>query len=866
MTSLGRRALYWAGFFSVVAAAVAVVAVNMYGSLTLTPIPPGTMSVFTYIGLKDLARGTLTSEALKTPALLAYALLRLGLGEFTATKGAALLSMAALPFAGGAFGFLATRSRVAGAASAVLLSLIPLSYLSAIGGDYAFVAAMVLVQFSLALTLLASRGGRRYLVPVLVFFSSVSAALAGLDVASAAWLLFGTSVVWGAYSLLKRRRGAGVAAVVPGVTAMMFSVIGPADPTEALRSAFQTSTVPQYSILVGALLLASAGGALALSYRRKWDALPLVSLLAVGGALVFLFGAETFLFVLPGCTALAMVPLLEARGAVQVVKEAGGAVSLEVSFEKAVAFSFALIMLTSPLVTGLGPGTAIQGSNFLGNEELQTINQVATLPPGVFGAGLVGAPASIAPWLRAELGVNTVLALSPQEVAAADAITSTSFRLRSSYLMVDDWTPFSSVRSPFIYAFDGAAYGAVAHLDDGTNQVNLASGGSQTSMGGMYLSGHSFTENGSAVILTMDLTNALFNVTKQIALSTDTPVVSVSYQVTPNHDAPASVNLPVYIEGEQKISSTVSGDTMRLTTSNTNMTVAFPGGTAPTLVNGTTQTYVESTFEASGGVVDASAVITVQSAKSSGEGAFYSSLIDAARSEGITSLLTFAPQPGLNFLGTGTGTTMALDIKDAFNRVLYSYNGTSYVESATNARVLSQTVSNSTCAASISYQTFGLDISKQVSATNDTVSLGYSVKPLRSGASLEEMNMTFWIPFGRTLLGYSTSNGTVRLSLDSGPVTITPTSGSLTGVTVGPDPVYGQLRAVLTFSLPTAGGSVGATMGFGRQVSCHEVLASRPVQNGTDELQLYIQYAPVLQVYSNQYFEVYQIDVGELPP
>ena len=838
----------------------------MYGALTLTPIPPGAMSVFTYIGLKDLARGTLSAEAQKTPAAFAFILAHLGLREFTATKASALLSMAALPLAGGLFGYLASRSRLVGGASALLLSLVPLSYLSAIGGDYTFVAAMVLVQFCLVCSLLSIRGQRRLLVPVWVALSTACGVLVGLDVASAAWLLFGTSFVWGVYALSKRELVSGVAAFIPGAAAAVAEVLGPADPTEPLRLVSPMTALSQYEALLGVLGFAGAAGAVALVYRKRREAFPLVSFVATGLALVPAFGAEAFILVVPGVAALAMVPLLEVRGMVAVVRERSEQVTLEVHFEKAVALSFALIMLASPLVTGLGPGTAIQGSNYLGNEELSAISQVSTLSPSVFGGGLVGAPASIAPWLRAELGVDTVLALTPQEAAVADAITSTSFRLRSPYLMVDDWTPFSSVRSPFIYAFDGSTYGAVLHLDDGTNMVNLTSKGAPESMGGMYLAGHSYTQGGSNMSLTMRLSSVGFNVTKQITLATGKPVVTISYDVTPNHAAPTAVTLSVYVEGVQKISESVSGDAIALSMPNANITMAFPGGSTPVLVDGPTQSYVESTFAAKGGSVQAAVTVDVTSAKSSGEAPLFASLLDAVRSEGVTSLLTFAPQPGLDYLGYTGGEAMSLDVKDAFDRVLYNYNGSERVESATNARVLSQSVSNSSCAASFNYETTLLDIQKQVSATNDSVSLSYVVQPLRPGATLQQMNMTFWIPYGRALLGYSASGGSVTLRLDSGDVTITPASGTVTSVQVGPDPTYGQLRAVLTFSLSGTLGRAGATMDFGKQVSCQEVLASRPIQSGTDELQLSVPFAPILQVYSNQYFAVYKVNAGELPP
>jgi hypothetical protein len=273
-----------------------------------------------------------------------------------------------------------------------------------------------------------------------------------------------------------------------------------------------------------------------------------------------------------------------------------------------------------------------------------------------------------------------------------------------------------------------------------------------------------------------------------------------------------------------------------------------------------------SIFNASGGVIRSSVAIRIQSAKSSGLGPFYASLLDTAREKGVTSLLPFAAGPGLNFLGAAAAADTTLDLKDAFNRILYTAaNGTSFVESATYARVLSQPVSNATCDASISYATHGLDIEKQVNATGGSVSISYYLQPRLAGAMLHEMNITFWVPFDRTLLDYTVASNSLTLRLDSGPVTITPTSGHMTSVEVGPDPVYGQLRAVMTFALSPISDRVAAIMAFGKQVSCQEILSSRPIQNGTDELQLFTLNGAFLQVFSNNLFTIYQVSPGELP-
>ena len=865
-----RSVLFASGFVAALAVAVAVVAYNMYGGLTLTPIPPGRMSVFSYIGLKDLQRGSMTAEALKAPAMLAYLLGSLGLGEFTATKGAALLWLAGLPFAGGLFGYAVTKSKLVGGAAAILLSFVPLGYVPATGGDYTFVSALVLVQFYALFAFLLLRSGRLWLVPVWFGLSVAAAVLIGLDVQSASWLVFITGICWGAYAGLSRRWVRSALVGATGTAALAVNAISGPDPTEVLRTVSLDPTLSQYQLLLVILGVAGLAGGAALAYRQRLEAVPVVAYIASGLVLLPFFGAEALFLVFPGVVLLSMVPL-DARGMLRSVAETAGSgqqVVVEVQFEKLIAFAFALMVISSPLVTGFGPGTAVQGSNYLGNEELQTINQVKGLDPSIFGSGLVAAPSSIAPWLRADLGVNTLPALNPNDSAVADALTSTAFRLRSPFLQADEWTPLSSVRSPVIYAYDGATYGAILHLDDGLNQLNVTLAGKTgvEDMNGMYMSGYGFTQNATAQILTVQLTSLGFNVTKQLVMSKVEPVLGVSYQVTPNVGTPVSMTLPVFLEGTP-ITSEANGDALRLVMSDANVTLTFPGGTTPQLVRGATEDHVWSSFNATSGTIRAGVVVDVQSAKDSGLGSSYTSLLDLLKEGGVSSLLTLTPQRGLNFLAQSvTSPYNMIDSKDTFNRVLLNLNGADFVEAPAYARVVSQSISNSSCDASVQYATAGLSIDKRIASSGDSLTLSYAIQPTKAGATLESMNMTFWVPLQRTVLGQTMGNGSVTLRLDTGDVTLSPASGQVKEVMAGVDPVYSQYRVTFEFALNPQSGDVGVSLQFGSAPSCQNILTTRPVMTGADELDLYTTAGVFQRVYTGEFFTVYDVVPGELPP
>ena len=865
-----RSVLYASAFITVLAAAVAIVAYNMYGVLTLTPIPPGRMSVFSYIGLRDLQRGNLTGEALQSPAMLASVLGSLGAGGFTATKGAALLLMAALPFAGGLLGYVSTRSRLVGGATALLLSFIPLGYLPATGGDYTLLSAIVLVEFSVLFSLLVLRGKRAGLVPVWFALSVASAVLIGLDVRSASLLMFLMGIAWASYSIYSRRWVRSILVASPGIVTLAVNLLSSPDPTEALRTVSPITTLSQYQVLLAILGAAGLVGGVAFAYRQRLESVPVIVYVVAGLVFLPVYGSEAFFLVLPGVVMLAMVPL-GAKGMLRSVSEpaspGSGQVVLEVQFEKLLAFALALLVVSSPLVTGFGPGWAVQGSSYLGNEQLQTINEVSALNPSVFGLGLVAAPSSIAPWLRAELGTNTLPALTPNGSAIADAVTSTTFRLRSPYLVADEWTPLSSVRSPVIYAYDGATYSAILHLDDGLNRLNVTTYGSTgvEDMNRMYMTGHSFAQNATAMALTLHLTKLGFNVTKQISLSKTSPSIGVAYDVTPGCGSPASMVLPVFLQGSP-VATQVNGDSIQLSMSDANVTVTFPGGTAPVLVRGATEDYVRSGFAASSGEIRAAVTIQVQSARDSGQGPFYASLLDLLEGQGVSSLLTLTPQPGLNFLEQSVaGPHYAIASKDVFDRVLLNLNGTNYIEAPAYARVISQSISNASCDASVQYATAGLNITKTTTSSNDSLTLSFAVLPTKDGATLKSMNMTFWVPLERTVLGQTMGNGSVALRLDTGTVTLSPASGRVESVTAGFDPAYNQYRVTFVFALNPRSGDAGVSLQLGSGLSCQNVLASRPAMNGADELRLYSSAGTFRQVFTDQYFTVYDLVPGELP-
>ncbi|MDA4127517.1 MAG: hypothetical protein OK452_10020 [Thaumarchaeota archaeon] len=859
-----RRTLYVVGFLAALALGASIAAYNLYVAFGFGAIPPGRMSPLSFIGLKDLQRGQFSSVAIKPQAMLAYVFQGAGLSDFVSLELAAIAFFAAIPVVGGLFARLATKSLLVGAAASVLLSILPFGYISAIGGDYSFISAIALTFATLCPALLFLRVGGIHWLGLSVGL----ALLAGVSALSASLMLLVTCMAWAVLSLLSGQSFVKARVTLPGFAAVAPNlIITSGGFEETSRQLSLASALPQYAGLLGLVGFAGLVGSVALAKKERWDSVPLLAFVGSGLVLLPLFGWEALLLVAPSAALLVAQPLTEARRLATVTKggsPVGAEHVVELDLARVIAVAVALLTLSSPFVLGLGPGLPIQGKNYLGPEELNALHQIQSLSPSEFGDGLVAAPSSIAPWLRAESGVNTLLPLTAYQSDEFDAITSTSFRIKSSYLMADDWTPLSFVRSPLVYAFDGLVYAPVLHLDDGQNRVNLTYGKAALSqyMAKMFLFGHKFAQNSDNISLTLQLANLAYNATKVVSLSKDSPVLSISYAVTPNQgDTLLSLTLPVFIEGEQQIRSTLTGNTIHLTTSGSNLSLSFPGGSPPKLVHGL-QDYVSSTFDANGGSISASVTVTVESAKNSGQGELSASLLEDVAKYGISSLLTFTPPPGLNFLSKSVVRPVpSIDIKDAFNQVLLTSGHTNFTEAPSYATVLSQNITDA-CDASFTYKTAGLTIQKSISKSGDALSLAYQVSPWKANTTIRSMNVTLWIPQDSTVVNYHSNSSSTILMLDSGTVGLSSTRGHLLSTEIGPDQVYGQNRVLFRFSLNGSGDSVGILIKFGGALTCQQTLSSRPLMNGSDELVLSVNHGLFDQVYSNETFTVYRLAQG----
>lgn len=176
----------------------------------------------------------------------------------------------------------------------------------------------------------------------------------------------------------------------------------------------------------------------------------------------------------------------------------------------------------------------------------------------------------------------------------------------------------------------------------------------------------------------------------------------------------------------------------------------------------------------------------------------------------------------------------SLDVNDAYNRVLLTSGTVNYVEAPAYSQVLSQNITDS-CDASVTYKTAGLIISKSFARSGNSLSLSYQVTPWKANTTVKSMNLTFWVPTNVAVVGNRTNSNSLTLDLSSGSIGLR-AMGHPVKILVGPDPVYGQYRAIFIFPLSSHGDTAGVLLTFGGGLSCKQSLTSRPLMEGADDL------------------------------
>jgi len=715
-------------------AVVSVMASNVWAVLNLSLIPPGRLSAMNLIALREFLGGTLSFEAIRPSILLTAFLQNMGFDQLTSLKLGSTIFFAILGLAVALTAFIITNNYIAAIFSGFLAGLFPVFFQPIFAGDYGLVSAIALTQLSLVFILKFIHDGGRFWFGAGILslvFSSLSDPTAPIF----------TSVVlvaWFFYALYRRHpRYTGLLALVAfgiGLTVVLlpFNLESQA---AAARGTLWVSKIFADSAMLVLLGLASIAGGITLFLRDKWQSVAPLLWVLIPIGLAISFKLDFLLYAIPPLIVISSASLIHLRDFFKMTIKKGSrkqdqgkedSIVFEFKLEQSLALVLIALLAISSLAT-LPSMERIQEENALSDDELLIINSVASLS-GVFDeSGIVLAPGQISPWLKALAGINTIVALTDQEIESADAALSTAFRIRNKYLMIDEWQPFNSNRSPFIYSFDENIYSRILHMDDRLIKLRLMKSGETRidNFYGMAFKSYRWDEDLKEIRLSLSFEKKDFSLTKTLTLDKEGATIDISYNIIPGEGVElVDLSVPLFIEGRQQISHKVTNEYIDLNMRHVNLRVEYGSANSIELVRvpeANKQDHVLANFSQIDGSIIASTKVTILNPSSSGQKSFYSSFFDINNKNKIDYILGPSNLGDLNLYRDLLGPIPMLEINDAFSKVSLAIQGTSFIESPYRAEVIREDFDDTT--RNILYKTSGLFIEKRIKISNNVLTL-----------------------------------------------------------------------------------------------------------------------------------------------
>lgn len=851
----------------IIITSIAVISLSIFAAYSLISllsfqyIPPGRMSILSFIELQDLAKGLISFNTFKLHVTLAYLFKLLGIEDFYSLKLAVCILFSIIPLATAYITYTISKSKLLTVVSAFISSFSSIFYIPAISGDYTIVSSLALVLSTLGLALKYFYEERwRYLLASVLLL-----ALTGFTDGTAPLIITLIITSWAMYSLFTfKKKPLLLLLTIIGVIVTLITISANIQGLEInLRDTIWSYRIYNEAIILILLSLAALSGAITLFYRDRDKLMPLLTWITIG-LVSSIFKLTMILFTIPILICLGIMPLIYIKRFMKITREkinqSEDNIIIEIQPAKFIAIILTIIIVLSPMFIGLATAKKALQQDLLGREELEIVGSIGKIWSGLIESdNVVAAPSRIAPWIRALTGVKTMLALTDEGIMQVDSITSTIFRMRNAYIMVDEWMPISSRRSPFIYSYDGRIYAKILHIDDGTNRMRVIDGGKEwlEDMYGMKMVSYSLKEKDGVIVLLLNLWKKGFNVTKSIELAKDKATLQISYTIIPNKGVKlVDMQLPVYIEGKHKIIHEVIGSAIKLKMPHVDLLIEYSKGAIPKLILSSQHDYVIATFNEVNNMIKASVKISVLNPKSSGQNPYYTSFFDIVKNNNVSHILIHTPQIGLEFLEDSIERQkQIIEVIDAFNRVLLNHQGIDYIEAPSNAEVLSEDLTRRVT----NYKTAGLLIIKTIMPNYNSLELSYEIIPWKSNTSLKSMNITLWLNWDRVIFQHLIKNNTVKLQLDTGLVTINVKKGRLIHAEVDNHPLYKQPYILFNFSLNPISDKVTIEISTERKIEFKQVFTTRPIMKDSDRLLIYTYEGIFKRIYSDERFTLYKI-------
>lgn len=572
----------------------------------------------------------------------------------------------------------------------------------------------------------------------------------------------------------------------------------------------------------------------------------LVSALVPLASALALFSSSLHVLSAPILAMLAASPLLWLRESYLVREtkenEENPVVEITIDLPKFAAILLVAILTVSTVNVGYNISvmtyTQYSVSRYFTYEEVASA--VEWIDENIPEESILSSRQEAAAWLEALSGKRFIGSKGQDEALISDTIETTSFRILTPSLLVDEWEPFSVSKAPRISYYDGEEYRPIAYIDDSFVRVKLIEHEKEwvESIYRSVYDGHQWlSDSPPEIVLVQHFETPGLSFEKTIEVSTPEPQVRVEYQVNPKPDVElVGLEIPVRIEPWKKVSILATTDNeTTLIVDGLEIRISFSGN----IISLRHDKYDEghamviAEFNPEGGAIDIDVTLSINSNKRSQMPVWAVHTPDLIMSHGIQYIVAESGTAG--FLDRSFADPIeSLVVKDSFNRILSESGGNSWVEAPSNAEVLFDE-SSLDGVRRIGYETGGLYINKTLCESSRAIDILYAIAPIENRPSLVSMNLSIWIDWDILLLDHTIQENEVKLELSSGEFEVE-FLGDLMHMEVGPDPTWGQNRVQAVLRLESGGDEVGMTIRSLKPLSFEYEATTRPIMEADDQL------------------------------
>jgi len=756
--------------------------IHLYGLMSASRLPPGLGAAVHYTALaRGWASDSLTFQEVPLYLLISFAMRVFSVDLLTALKLVPTFLLSVLPLLVYLLSLTLTGSRLVGVASAWIIAFMPAVTASLMVGNYSLILGLFLFTAYLSLLVKCLRSGSRAALHLALLASALTLPLLFLST-------LGPTLIQG----------------------QVF---------RADLSVWTENLWLNVSMAVGVVV-----GIYTVLKRIKSVALPVLLALAIVPFTLVFIPALSSLHVLstPILALLIASPLLWLRESFSVrevnVVDYSPIVELVIDLPKLAAIFLVALLTVSTVGVGYSVSASIysehSASRYFTDEEITSA--VKWINGNMHGEATLCSKPVVAAWLEALSGKSFIGFRGLDEAIASEAIESTSFRILTPSLLVDEWEPFSTSKAPCISYYNGRRYEPIAYIDDSTVRVRLIKDGKEwveSPYRAAYRGYRWLSDTQPEVILVQHFETPGLLFKKTIQVSTSEQRVKVEYLVDPKTKIElVCLEFPVRVEPWKKARILeTTNDKITLVIDGRETKISFSGNVVSLMHEEYDEGHVmiKAEFTPVGGAIEAKAVVSINSEERSQMPLWLAYTPELITNRSIEYVVAQAGTMG--FLDRSlVDPVESLITKDSFNPILFDALGNSSVETPSSGKVRFDE-SSVDGVRLIGYKTDKLYINKSLTESERSIELRYAIAPTETSSSLTSMNLTIWIPWDILFLDHTIQGDEIKLKLGSGEFEVR-FIGEPIHVEVGPDPEYGQNRVKAVLKLRSEGDEVGVNI------------------------------------------------------